>query len=44
VLACIAIVSALAILLWRRFRLNRPEIAVYLIGIAYMIYVGLRLA
>jgi hypothetical protein len=44
VLACIAIVSALAILLWRRFRLNGPEIAVYLIGIAYMIYVGLRLA
>jgi hypothetical protein len=44
VLAGIAMVTALAILLWRNRRLSGPEATVYLIGIAYMIYVGIRLA
>lgn len=44
VLAGIAVISALAILLWRRSRLSGPETAVYLLGAAYMVSVGLRLA
>lgn len=43
-LAGIAVASALAILLWRNRRLSGPEAAVYLLGAAYMAYVGLRLA
>jgi TIR domain-containing protein len=40
-LAAAATLSALAILLWRRFGLEGPEIAIYSIGIAYMLYVVL---
>jgi hypothetical protein len=43
-LAGIAVLSALAILLWRNRRLGGPEAAVYLLGAGYMVYVGLRLA
>jgi hypothetical protein len=43
-LAGIAIVTALAILLGRNRRLSGPEATVYLIGMAYMLYVGIRLA
>lgn len=39
-----AILSALAILAWRNRRLSRPELAVYLLGIAYWLYVYIRLA
>jgi hypothetical protein len=41
-LAAAVIISALITLLWRRSRLNGPEIAVYLIGIAYALYVALE--
>ena len=47
VLAGVVIFSALIILLarvlWRRWRLSGPEIAVYLIGVAYMLYVAVPL-
>jgi hypothetical protein len=43
-LAGIAIVTALSILLRRSRRLSGPEAAVYLIGMAYMLYVSIRLA
>jgi hypothetical protein len=39
-----AIGSGLAILAWRNRRLSRPELAVYLLGIAYWLYVWIRLA
>ena len=42
-LAGIAIVSALAILLWRNRRLSGPEATVYLLGAAYMASVAYRL-
>jgi hypothetical protein len=38
-----AIGSGLAILAWRNRRLSRPELALYLLGIAYWIYVWIRL-
>jgi hypothetical protein len=38
-----ATASGLAILAWRNWRLSRPELAVYLLGIAYWIYVWIRL-
>jgi hypothetical protein len=38
------IVSALAILAWRNRRLSRPELAIYLLGIAYALYGFTRLA
>jgi len=37
-----AIVSGLAILAWRNRRLSKPELAVYLLGIAYWLFVGVR--
>jgi hypothetical protein len=41
-LLAITILSALAILAWRNRRLSRPELAVYLLGIAYWLLVALR--
>jgi hypothetical protein len=38
-----ATASGLIILAWRNWRLSRPELAVYLLGIAYWIYVWIRL-
>lgn len=38
-----AIGSGLAILAWRNRRLSRPELALYLLGIAYWLYVWMRL-
>jgi ElaB/YqjD/DUF883 family membrane-anchored ribosome-binding protein len=38
-----AIMSGLAILAWRNRRLSKPELAVYLLGLAYWAYVGMRL-
>jgi hypothetical protein len=43
ILALSATASGLAILAWRNWRLSRPELAVYLLGIAYWIYVWIRL-
>jgi hypothetical protein len=43
ILLTIAILSALAILAWRNRRLSRPEIAVYMLGVAYWLYVLMRL-
>lgn len=37
-----AIVSGLAILAWRNRRLSKPELAVYLLGMAYWLFVGVR--
>jgi hypothetical protein len=39
-----AIGSGLAILAWRNRRLTRPELALYLLGIVYWLYVWMRLA
>jgi hypothetical protein len=44
ILILVAIGSALAILAWRNRRLSWPELAVYLLGIAYWLYVGVRFA
>jgi hypothetical protein len=38
-----AIGSGLAILAWRNRRLSRPELALYLIGIAYWLFMWIRL-
>jgi hypothetical protein len=38
-----AIVSGAAILAWRNRRLSKPELAVYVMGLAYWAYAGLRL-
>jgi hypothetical protein len=38
-----AIASGTAILAWRNRRLSKPELAVYLLGLAYWAYVGMRL-
>jgi hypothetical protein len=43
-LAGTVMLSALGILLWRNRRLNGPEAAVYLLGIAYMLYVAMPLS
>jgi hypothetical protein len=43
-LAGIIILSGLAILAWRNRRLSRPELAVYLLGIAYWLFVAARFA
>jgi hypothetical protein len=43
ILLSAAIVSCLAILAWRNRRLSKPELAVYLLGLAYWAYVGMRL-
>jgi hypothetical protein len=43
ILALSAMGSALAILAWRNRRLSKPEVAVYLLGIAYWLYALLRL-
>lgn len=42
-LACVAALSALSILLWRRSSLSGPEIAVYALGSAYILIAGLLL-
>jgi len=39
-----AIGSGLAILAWRNRRLTRPELALYLLGIVYWLYLWMRLA
>lgn len=39
-----AIGSGLAILGWRNWRLTRPELALYLLGIVYWLYVWMRFA
>jgi hypothetical protein len=44
VLGAVAILSAVGIMLWRNRRMSGPEAAVYLLGAAYMLYVGARLA
>jgi hypothetical protein len=42
ILLSAAIVSGVAILAWRNRRLSKPELAVYLLGLAYWAYVGMR--
>ncbi len=43
ILLSAAIVSGVAILAWRHRRLSKPELAVYLLGLAYWAFVGRRL-